>query len=138
MFDYSLHTGDQTSAENSPSDKDFTFSDTEDCGEDSQEIEPEKIVKLMTNPRPRSDARYSLRRHVQPPSWLMCVNVCPTSGRASSKRGSDVNRVSDYLYHRDCFVCVDSVCVRSQVEESQGAERRLEGKVKRSFQQRYQ
>ena len=60
MFDYSLHTGDQTSAENSPSDKDFTFSDTEDCGEDSQEIEPEKIVKLTTNPRPRSDARYSL------------------------------------------------------------------------------
>ena len=37
LFDYSLPTGDQTSAENSPSDKDFALSDTEDCGEDSQE-----------------------------------------------------------------------------------------------------
>ena len=28
LFDYSLPTGDPTSAENSPSDKDFTLSDT--------------------------------------------------------------------------------------------------------------
>ena len=49
LFDYSLPTGDpicdQTSAENSPSEEDDTLSDAEDCDEDSQEIEPEKIVK---------------------------------------------------------------------------------------------
>ena len=89
LFDYSLPTGDQicdqTSAENSPSDEDDTVSDTGDCDEDSQETGPEKIVKPTTNPRPRSDARYLLRRRVQPPSRLMCVNLCPSSGRASPK-----------------------------------------------------
>ena len=90
LSDCSLPIGDrscdQTSAENSPSDED----DAEDGDEDSQEIELEKMVKLTTNPRPRSDARYLLRRRVQPPSRLMCVNLCPSSGRASSKGGSDV------------------------------------------------
>ena len=93
LFDYSLPTGDQicdqTSAENSHSDEDDTLSDTGDCDEDSQETGPEKIVKPTTNPRPRSDARYSLRRRVQPPPRL-CVNLCPSSGRASPKGRSDV------------------------------------------------
>ena len=62
-----------------------SLSDTEDCNEDSQEIELKKIVKLTSNPRPRPDARYSLRRRVQPPSRLMCVNLCPSSGQASLK-----------------------------------------------------
>ena len=87
LSDCSLPMGDrscdQTSAENSPSDED----DAEDGDEDSWEIELQKMVKLTTNSRPRSDARYSLRRRVQPPSRLMCVNLCPSSGRASSKGG---------------------------------------------------
>ena len=94
LSDCSLPIGDrscdQTSPENSPSEEDDTLLDTEDVDEDSWEIELEKMVKLTTNLRPCSDARYSLRRHVQPPSRLMCVNLCPSSGRASSKGGGDV------------------------------------------------
>ena len=52
-------------AESSPSDEDDTLLDAEDGDEDSWEIELEKMVKVTTNPRPRSDARYSLRRRVQ-------------------------------------------------------------------------
>ena len=89
LSDCSLPIGDrscdQTSAENSPSDENDTILDAEDVDEDSREIELEKMVKLTTNPRPHSDARYSLRRRVQPPSRLMCVNLCPSLGRASSK-----------------------------------------------------
>ena len=55
FFDYSLPTGDQicdqTSVGNSPSDEDDTISDAEECDEDLQGIEPEKIMK-PTRPRP--------------------------------------------------------------------------------------
>jgi len=49
LFDYSLPTGDQicdqTSAENSPSDEDDSLFDAEDCDEESQRIEPEKVMR---------------------------------------------------------------------------------------------
>jgi len=104
LFDYSLLTGDQicdqTSAENSPSNEDDALLDAEDCDEDLQGIEPEKIMKPT---RPCPDARYSLRRHVLPPSQLMCVNLCLSSGRASSKGGSDYG--NGFLQAFTCSLC---------------------------------
>ena len=100
LFDYSLPTGNQTSAENSPSDKDDTLSD---CDEDSQEIEPEKILEPTTNQRLRSDAQYLLRRCVQPPSQLMCMNLCTSSGQASPKGGSDVTVI---IWTTESALCV--------------------------------
>ena len=67
LSDYSLPIGDQicdqTSAENSPSDEDDTLVNAED---NSREIDLEKMVNLLTNQRPHSDARYSWRRHYNP------------------------------------------------------------------------
>ena len=66
-------------------------------------------MNLTNNLRHRSDARYSLRRRVQPPSQLMCMHLCPSSGRASAKGGSDV---TECLFgpQRLLYVCVDSIC----------------------------
>ena len=99
-FDYSLPTGDQTGDDDSPRDRDDSLSTSMDpssdgdglqsYSEDSRKNEPERIVELAADLRPRPDGKYLLRRQVQPPSRLMslmCVNPCPARGRASHNGG---------------------------------------------------